>query len=42
MDEYDAAINYSFIKKFDEEEQELLIALFRSINESAFKGNDNV
>ena len=42
MDEYDAAINNAFVNNFDYNEYKQVIALFRSINESAFKGNDNV
>ena len=39
MDEYDAAINHSYIK-FSDEESKKVIELFRGINETTFKDND--
>jgi len=39
MDEYDAAINHSYIR-FSDEESKKVIELFRGINETTFKGND--
>ena len=39
MDEYDAAINHSYIK-FSDEESKRVIELFRGINETTFKDND--
>lgn len=41
MDEYDAAINHSYIK-FSGTESERVISFFRDINETTFKGNTSL
>jgi hypothetical protein len=42
IDEYDAAINYAAIRNTSGEDLEKIIDLFRSINYSTFKSNDNL